>query len=149
MLGGRLGLARLHGDADVLHQGLLALRAVVFDADQHIHLGHVSRGATLRQVVSQRMVLFEPPVHSRFGGRGDIHEVALLDTAGAHVVGVHEDQRAQVLDASVTVVIRVDRGVPLIVRAHGLQNQRFAIRYDVGHLSVREVRVAGGRLGEI
>ena len=58
---------------------------------------------------------------------------------------VHEDERAQVLHAAVAVVVRVDRRVPLVVRAHRAEDQAAVRRDGVGQRRVRELGAARRR----
>ena len=62
----------------------------------------------------------------------DVDEVELLEAAVAHVVFVHEHDRAQAFEAPVAIVVRVDRGVELVVRADRRQQEPALARVDVG-----------------
>ncbi len=73
----------------------------------------------------------------------DVHGAHVVDAAVAHVGAVHEDERAQVLDTAVAVVVGVDRGVPLVVGAHGAQRQGAGGGDDVGEGGGGELGAAG------
>src|SRR4051794_39641532 len=106
---------RCDADLDVLHQRLVALGAVVVGGDEDVHLGHVAGGVPAGHVIAQSAVRTKHPDRSIACGGGDVDEVSLLDAAGGHVGGVHQDQRAKVPHTAVAVVVGVDGGVPLVV----------------------------------
>jgi hypothetical protein len=58
-----------------------------------------------------------------------VDDVAVGEAERADVVGVDEHDSAALLDAAVAVVEAVDRGVELVVTAHGLQ-QQVPLGYD-------------------
>lgn len=49
-----------------------------------------------------------------FREAGEVYEIILMKTAILHVVFVHKDEGAKVLHSPVSVVIGVDRRVPLV-----------------------------------
>ena len=108
-----------YGDDQMLHQWLVALRAIVVDWAENVQLRHVARRTTLRDVITHC------PVAPHVAGRavaaktGDVDKCEFLEIPLTHVVFVHEEQGAQVLHAAIAVVVGIDCGVELVVRAHG------------------------------
>src|SRR4029077_10303515 len=106
---GRPGTAGAHSYFQVLHDGLVALGAVIADGAQHVHLGHIARGTAARDVVGDRLVAVQRAGAAVAGGGHDVDVVELLDVTVPHVVAIHQDQRAQILDPAIAVVVGVER----------------------------------------
>src|ERR1700749_1157425 len=122
-LDGHCELMRGYLDFEALGDRLAALCAVVGDAAQHVELGHVSRRTATRDVVADGPVAIDDPRGPVPTEAGDIDQVPFIKAAVAHVVGFHEHNGAQALQPAVAVVVGVDRGVELVVRAHRGQHQ--------------------------
>jgi len=94
-------------DDDVLHQRLAALGAVIADRAEDVQLRHVAHRAAAGEVVEQRPVTADAARRAVLRETRDVNEVVFLQVAVPHVVAVHEDERPQVLDAPVAVVVGI------------------------------------------
>ena len=102
--------------------GWLLPSATLSHRDQHVRLGVVGGGAAARDLVRHDLELA--------ARRRSAPKWLTMSTTwsgamprSAHVVGVEEDDPPPAVDAAVAVVLAVDRGVELVVAAHGRQQQ--------------------------
>jgi hypothetical protein len=119
---------------------------VVGDAAQDVQFGHVSRRAAARDVVADGAVAVDGSRGAVPAEAGDIDQVEFVKASVAHVVGVHEHHGAQARQAAVAVVVGVDRGVELVVRADRGQRQPSLAGIDVVRKRREpELGASGGR----
>ena len=97
---------------------LLALRADIGDTAENIQFRHVASGAPARNLVADGAIPVNGPRRAVCGKTGDVDEVELIEPALLHIVFVHEQDCSQSLESPVAIVVRVDRGVELVVRAN-------------------------------
>lgn len=114
------------GDLDdqVLRHRLLALRADIGDSTQDVQFRHVPGRTAGRDLVADGAVTVNGPFAAVPGKTPDVDEIELGEAACTHVVGVHEDDGAQ-------VVVGVDGRVELVVRTDRRQNQPAVARVEV------------------
>src|SRR5882724_6576558 len=103
----------------MLGDRLLAVRADIGDTAENVQFRHVAGGAPARNLVADGAIPVNGPRRTVPGKTGDVDEVKLIEAALLHIVFVHEQDRSQSLESPVAVVVRVDRGVELVVRANG------------------------------
>src|SRR5262249_50043867 len=97
---------------------LLALRADIGDTAENVQFRHVAGGAPARNLVADGTIPVNGPRRTVSGKTGDGDEVELIKSAFLHIIFVHEQDCSQSLESSVAVVVRVDRGVELVVRTN-------------------------------
>ena len=97
---------------------LLALRADIGDTAENVQLRHVASGASARNLEADGAIPINGPRRTVSGKAGDVDEVELIESVLLHILFVHEQDRSQSLESPVAVVVRVDRGVELVVRAN-------------------------------
>jgi len=115
----------------MLHDRLVALRANVGNSAEDVQLGHIASRGAGRDFVAHGAVAVHGSFRPVSGEASDVHEVKLRQVAVAHVALVHEHDSAQALEPSVSVVVRVDRGVELVMRADRCQQEPTFTRVDV------------------
>src|SRR5439155_4294390 len=97
---------------------LLALRTDIGHTAENVQFRHVASGAPALNLVADGAIPVNGPRRTVSGETGDVDEVELTEPALLHIVFVHEQHCSQSLESSVAVVVRVDRGVELVVRAN-------------------------------
>src|SRR5919106_411965 len=137
-----------HLDDEVLGDRLLALGADVGDAAEDVQLGHVAGCVAGRDLEADGAVAVHGALRPVSRVARDVDQVELLEVALLHVAFVHEHDRAQPLEAAVAVVVRVDRGVELVVRPDRRQQEPALARVDVVRERCRRELGPPGRGGE-
>src|ERR1700746_3633932 len=97
---------------------LFTLRADIGDPTENVQFRHIASGAAARNLVADGAIPVSGPRRAVFGKTGDVDEVELIESPLLHIVFVHEQNCSQSLESPVAVVVRVDRGVELVVRAN-------------------------------
>src|ERR1700730_4910483 len=107
----------------VLHQGLIALQTVIADRAKDVEFRHVTHRGPPRQVIRNGLVATHTPRGTVFGEARYVNQIIFTQATLPHVLFVHEYQGAKVFNSAVTVIVGINRSVPLIVRTHGSQHE--------------------------
>src|SRR6185369_12119895 len=109
---------RCHLSDQMFGDRLLALRADIGDTAENVQFRHVASGAPARNLVADSAIPVNGPRRTVYGETGDVDEAELIEPALLHIVFVHEQDCSQSLESPVAIVVRIDRGVELVVRAN-------------------------------
>src|SRR5262249_46503918 len=88
-----------HIDNEVLGDWLAALGAHVSDAAQHVQFRHVPSRTSIRNLITDRAIAVDMALGAVSREARDVDEVELLEATFAHVVGIHEEDGAEALEA--------------------------------------------------
>src|SRR5437773_12156626 len=100
----------------MLGDRLFALRADIGDTAENVQFRHVASGAPTRKLVADGAIPVNGPRRAVSGQTGDVDEVELIKPALLHVVFVHEPDGSPSLESPGAGVVRVARGVALVLR---------------------------------